>query len=236
MQPASGHNPLAPGWFRLVAETSLGCRGAEARSPVRTAQAGGCGPPLGARGPPVPQDRAGRHIAFAVGSEPPALCLRPDPVCLAHSISRSRPVNLTWPGQWLPAAVGKPTMLTAPWLDVSTLSSRSCGQSWGPVGSPHRVPLASLGSVWKGLAPPSVMLGQMPLSRVLPRHTPSPGLELRLRGLCLCPEGTSAQGPRGDGFPQRASLFPEGMGGSGVTEPWDPSPRASPARHGPLWL
>ena len=58
-----------------------------------TEQAGQGGPPLAARGPLVLSDgQCGRQAmsSFAVGPEPPTLCLRPDPVHLTHFIGREQ--------------------------------------------------------------------------------------------------------------------------------------------------
>lgn len=167
----------------------------------------------------------GRHVALCCGSG------------TSHSVSQARPSpsnplcklgvgseSELGPGQWLPGAVGKPTMLTAPWLDIGTLSWRSCGQSWGAVGSPHLCPClpGGVGKAWRPVsdagtdaARPSSRGTDPPPGSPLPRLGASPG------GLCLSTQGSSAQGPRGDGgvSPQRGGLFPKGWEGPVWTEP-----------------
>ena len=126
-------------------------------------------------------------------------------------------------------------MLTAPWLDVSTLSLRSCGQSWRAVESPHLCPclLGGMGGgkAWRPIGDAGTDAAQpSPKAQTLPQEAPCLGLEPALGGLCLCTEGSSARGPRGDRgvCPQRAGLFLKGWEGLGGPSPRTPVPPWSP--------
>lgn len=131
-------------------------------------------------------------------------------------------------------------MLTAPWLDVGTLSWRSCGQSWGAVGSPHLCPCL-LGGLER-LGTPSVMLGQTPLghppeAQTLLQEAPCLGSEPALGG-CACPHRAALHRVPGviGGLTSEGGPFPEGMGGSCVYPALGPRPTVVPCGSEHPWV